>query len=108
MYMYILYIPCDHHVTIMWPIILTHLFAPAGNAYFYGLSITEDLDAIRNELGVCPQHDVLWGDLTANEHMQMFGYLKGIPVQRMREEIATLLKEVQLNHVRKTLQLLIA
>ena len=63
----------------------------------------EDLDAIRNALGVCPQHDVLWGNLTANEHMKLFGDLKGIPAERVQEEIATLLEEVQLNHVRKTL-----
>lgn len=76
---------------------------PPGNAHFYGLSITEDLDTIRNILGVCPQHDVLWGDLTANEHMKLFGHLKGIPVEKMKEEIATLLEEVQLLHVRRTL-----
>ena len=72
-----------------------------GNAYFYGLAITEDLDSIRNVLGVCPQHDVLWGDLTANEHMKLFGYLKGIPTEIINQEINTLLEEVQLNHVRK-------
>ena len=70
-----------------------------GNAYFYGLTITEDLDSIRNMLGVCPQHDVLWGDLTAYEHMQLFGYLKNIPKEKMAEEIQSLLEEVQLNHV---------
>ena len=74
----------------------------SGNAYFYGLSIREDLDAIRNMLGVCPQHDVLWGDLTAKEHMQLFGYLKGISKDSMDEEISTLLEEVQLNHVSGT------
>ena len=75
------------------------LLPSPGNAYFYGLAITEDLDSIRNMLGVCPQHDVLWGNLTANEHMKLFGYLKGIPVDRMKEEIANLLEEVQLNRV---------
>jgi ABC-type multidrug transport system ATPase subunit len=79
---------------------LTGLLEPdRGNAYFYGLTITEDMDSIRNMLGVCPQHDVLWGDLTASEHMQLFGYLKGIPAEKMREEIAALMEEVQLNHV---------
>jgi ABC-type multidrug transport system ATPase subunit len=79
---------------------LTGLLEPdQGNAYFYGLTITEDLDAIRNILGVCPQHDVLWGDLTAYEHMQLFGHLKGIPRENMATEIQALLDEVQLNHV---------
>ena len=54
---------------------------------------------IRNILGVCLQHDVLWGDLTAKEHMELFANLKNIPKQHMQEEIRTLLEEVQLNHV---------
>ena len=54
---------------------------------------------IRNILGVCLQHDVLWGDLTAKEHMELFANLKNIPKSRMQEEIRTLLEEVQLNHV---------
>ena len=70
-----------------------------GDARFYGLSVWDDLDAIRSVLGVCLQHDVLWGDLTAREHMQLFANLKDIPRQHMKEEIRSLLEEVQLNHV---------
>ena len=70
-----------------------------GDAHFYGLSVRDDLDMIRNILGVCLQHDVLWGDLTAKEHMELFANLKNIPKSRMQEEIRTLLEEVQLNHV---------
>ena len=70
-----------------------------GDAHFYGLSVRDHLDMIRNILGVCLQHDVLWGDLTAKEHMELFANLKNIPKSRMQEEIRTLLEEVQLNHV---------
>ena len=50
-------------------------------------------------LGVCPQHDLLWGDLTAWEHMKLFATLKDIPQDDMAAKISTLLEEVQLNHV---------
>ena len=50
-------------------------------------------------LGVCPQHDVLWNDLTALEHMKLFAHLKDIPPEVMGEEIATLLEEVKLTKV---------
>ena len=50
-------------------------------------------------LGVCPQHDVLWGDLTALEHMKLFGNFKGLPLHVLDTEIATLLAEVQLDKV---------
>ena len=35
------------------------------------------LPAIRASLGVCPQHDVLWKELTGEEHLHVFGMLKG-------------------------------
>ena len=79
---------------------LSRIFT-SGDAYFYNLSIHKDLDALRNILGVCPQHDVLWGDLTAREHMELFGNLKDIERGKMNAEIETLLEEVQLSHVRE-------
>ncbi len=59
----------------------------------------DNLDAVRSILGVCPQHDVLWGDLTALEHMRLFANLKDIPKAVMEEEIATLLANVELDKV---------
>ena len=50
-------------------------------------------------LGVCPQHDVLWGDLTAEEHMKLFAHLKDIPSNEMMVEIESLLEEVKLTNV---------
>jgi hypothetical protein len=29
-------------------------------------------------MGICPQHDVLWDDLTVKEHLQFFASLKGM------------------------------
>ena len=29
-------------------------------------------------MGVCPQHDILWPELTAREHLEIFAELKGI------------------------------
>ena len=79
---------------------LTGLLEPdKGNALFYGLSIKDDLDTIKSMLGVCPQHDVLWEELTAREHMLLFAQLKDIPPQQMEEEISRLLEAVQLSHV---------
>ena len=73
-----------------------------GDAYFYGLSIRQDLDAVHTILGVCPQHDILWGDLTAQEHMELFANLKAIPADRMADDIRVLLEEVQLLNVRNS------
>jgi ATP-binding cassette subfamily A (ABC1) protein 3 len=32
---------------------------------------------IRGHLGVCPQHDVLFADLTVQEHLELFAAFKG-------------------------------
>ena len=59
--------------------ILTGLFPPsAGSASIYGLDIQRDMDAIRQSLGVCPQHNVLWDDLTVAEHLLFYGQLRGM------------------------------
>ena len=45
----------------MFRSILTGLFPPtAGTASIYGKDITTDMDSIRESLGLCPQHNVLF------------------------------------------------
>lgn len=29
-------------------------------------------------IGLCPQHDILWEELTAEEHIQLYANLRGI------------------------------
>lgn len=79
---------------------LTGLLEPNdGDAFFYGTSVRRNLDEIRSMLGVCPQHDVLWADLTAREHMELFAGMKNVPKQNVKTEIQEILQEVQLDHV---------
>lgn len=57
--------------------ILTGLFPPTdGNAYINGLSVVKDIDLIRNDLGICPQHNVLFDRLKVSEHLSFFARLK--------------------------------
>ena len=42
-----------------------------------GYDITQDIDKAREVIGVCPQFDILWDELTAEEHLYMFAKLKG-------------------------------
>ncbi|KAK9687930.1 hypothetical protein K7432_014586 [Basidiobolus ranarum] len=62
--------------------------ATSGDAYFFGYTRSDDIDTIRGMLGVCPQHDILFDDLTAAEHVELYATLKGIP----RNEIPNLIK----------------
>ncbi len=37
-----------------------------------------DMDNIRKSLGVCPQHDTLYEDLTVEEHLYLYATFKGL------------------------------
>lgn len=47
---------------------------------------------IRNTLGVCFQHDVLFPILTTIEHLWLFATLKGILQQRVNDKINSIIK----------------
>eukprot|EP00919_Chromeraceae_sp_WS-2016_P038260 GHVR01091348.1.p1 GENE.GHVR01091348.1~~GHVR01091348.1.p1 ORF type:complete len:1651 (+),score=360.83 GHVR01091348.1:1813-6765(+) len=36
---------------------------------------------VRKDLGVCPQHDVLWDTLTVLEHLRLFAAFRGMPME---------------------------
>ena len=44
-----------------------------GNATVGGYDIRHNLDKVRENLGLCPQHDVLFDVLTVKEHLEFFG-----------------------------------
>jgi ATP-binding cassette subfamily A (ABC1) protein 3 len=46
----------------------------------------DNMDKVRKMIGLCPQHDVLFEDLTVKEHLDIFGVFKGIPNKLEREE----------------------
>ena len=44
---------------------LTGLYKPnSGNAWIAGFDIADELDSVQMKMGVCPQFDILWPDLT--------------------------------------------
>ncbi|KAJ1067367.1 hypothetical protein K5549_010485 [Capra hircus] len=52
---------------------LTGLFPPTnGRAYISGYEVSQDMDQIRKSLGLCPQHDVLFDNLTVAEHLYFY------------------------------------
>jgi ABC-type multidrug transport system ATPase subunit len=69
----------------------------AGDATMCGnLTISQDMAAIRKQLGVCPQHDILFPELTAFQHLQMFASFKGVKSSDIDAEATRMLREVGL------------
>uniref|UniRef100_A0A3B3RQH8 ATP-binding cassette sub-family A member 1-like n=1 Tax=Paramormyrops kingsleyae TaxID=1676925 RepID=A0A3B3RQH8_9TELE len=84
--------------------ILTGLFAPtSGTALINGKDIRTDMDAIRKHLGMCPQHNVLFKDLTVEEHIYFYARLKGRSASEVAAEMEQMIKDVGLPHKRKDL-----
>lgn len=44
--------------------------------YGEALSSSGGMDRIRSMMGVCPQFDVLWSELTGLEHLTIYGNIK--------------------------------
>eukprot|EP01112_Ceratiomyxa_fruticulosa_P017197 TRINITY_DN5316_c0_g1_i2.p1 TRINITY_DN5316_c0_g1~~TRINITY_DN5316_c0_g1_i2.p1 ORF type:complete len:892 (-),score=168.99 TRINITY_DN5316_c0_g1_i2:62-2737(-) len=77
--------------------ILTGLFPPtSGDAYVFNKSIVNDIDEVRAMTGVCPQHDILFNELTAREHLTMFAELKKIPLSQRVTAVDNILHQVNL------------
>lgn len=77
--------------------ILSGLTPPtSGDALFEGYSLSDDLPMIRKMMGVCPQHDLLFNDLTAREHVNLYCGLKGVPQEQVAGIMEDRLKAVRL------------
>ncbi|XP_007499576.1 phospholipid-transporting ATPase ABCA3-like isoform X4 [Monodelphis domestica] len=84
--------------------ILTGLFPPtSGHAYISGYEISQDMVHIRKSLGLCPQHDVLFDELTVAEHLFFYAQLKGLPLEKCSEEIDHILTILDMEQKRHTL-----
>lgn len=55
-----------------------------------------EFEEIREVLGVCPQENPLYDDLTIREHLELFGSLKGLEGETLDGEIDKLLEDVDL------------
>ena len=57
---------------------LTGLIEPnEGAAEVFGIDIFGQMNEVRKQLGVCPQHDVLFEFLTPEDHLRSFCAFKG-------------------------------
>ena len=48
----------------------------SGDAYVNGYSIVSNIENVRESLGLCPQHDVLFDTMTVEEHLIFFAKVR--------------------------------
>eukprot|EP01059_Diplonema_ambulator_P003137 TRINITY_DN1278_c0_g4_i1.p1 TRINITY_DN1278_c0_g4~~TRINITY_DN1278_c0_g4_i1.p1 ORF type:complete len:1700 (+),score=392.37 TRINITY_DN1278_c0_g4_i1:51-5102(+) len=68
----------------------------SGSAAINGHSIVEELQEARRQIGLCPQQDVLWNDMTCGEHLQIYAKLKGLHAKEVTAAVDTMLHDVGL------------
>jgi ATP-binding cassette, subfamily A (ABC1), member 3 len=82
--------------------ILTGLFPPSsGTAYINGLDIRTDINTIRKSLGICPQFDILFDELTVEEHLRFYCKLKNYSPELVEEEVTKMVEMLALEDKRK-------
>ncbi|XP_067006390.2 phospholipid-transporting ATPase ABCA3 isoform X2 [Anabrus simplex] len=76
---------------------LTGLYTPtSGTAVIGGYDIITEIDNVRDSLGLCPQHNILFDELTVREHLYFFGKLKGLEGDELEKEITKYIGLLQL------------
>ncbi|GFZ12086.1 ABC2 homolog 6 [Actinidia rufa] len=70
----------------------------SGNAYVQGMDIRTKMGEIYTSMGVCPQHDLLWENLTGREHLLFYGRLKNLKGSALVRAVEESLKSVNLFH----------
>ena len=86
--------------------ILTGMYeATKGKAIFDGNNILDsnNMDIFREKVGICPQHDTLFEELTIREHLEMFSVLKGVSKDKVDEEVAKVLRDFQIGDIQNML-----
>lgn len=75
----------------------------SGVVELFGFDIKTHIDKVREHMGVCPQHDVLFEQLTVAEHLDIFCDFKGVPRILKKQTIRDMLLEVDLMKEKNTL-----
>ena len=57
----------------------------SGKAWISGETI--GLSETNKKIGVCPQFDILWRDLTVEEHLYFYSRLKNVPEELVARRV---------------------
>lgn len=69
----------------------------SGTALINGYDITTDMDLVHRSLGLAPQYEIIYGDLTVEEHLLFYSRLKGVPRSDEKHHIEVIMQSVSLD-----------
>ncbi|XP_013169431.1 PREDICTED: ATP-binding cassette sub-family A member 3-like isoform X2 [Papilio xuthus] len=71
-----------------------------GTVWVAGYDVRQHLNEARANLGLCPQHNVLFNELTVKEHLQFYARLKGYTGQQVHDEVDMLISNLEMQDKR--------
>lgn len=81
---------------------LTGLTQPTqGAAWVSGSNIMSEMEEANSKMGVCPQDNYLWPDLTVEEHLEFYAKLKGVPKNAEKAHVEKAIRDVALEKFTK-------
>ncbi|KAF9150209.1 hypothetical protein BG015_007989 [Linnemannia schmuckeri] len=81
--------------------LLTGLYEPTrGSASVAGANIRTEMSLVHARMGVCPQHDILWNDLTVADHLLFYSRLRGVPPSMEQQSVDFAIASVSLTRLR--------
>mmetsp|Transcript_6172 Transcript_6172/g.5545 ORF Transcript_6172/g.5545 Transcript_6172/m.5545 type:complete len:470 (+) Transcript_6172:784-2193(+) len=70
--------------------------ATSGQTSIFGTITKDNLEEVRKQMGVCPQHDILFDNLTVKEHLELFATFKGMEKEKMDKDIKEIISDLDL------------
>ena len=71
----------------------------SGDVTVFGRSVINDKASVRHLIGECKQDDFLWPDLSAKEHLELFGGVRGMSKADVPATVQKWLESVDLDIV---------
>lgn len=68
----------------------------SGDIIINGMSMNTELEEIRKIMGFCPQHDILYDNLTVAEHLAMFATFKGMKKKDIPAAVHQIIEDLDL------------
>src|SRR5699024_2266442 len=67
---------------------ITGMFgASSGSIYVNGFNVFTQTNQARRSIGLCPQENIYFNELTVAQHLKLFAFLKDFPVSLVNKEV---------------------
>ena len=67
-----------------------------GEVFVLGKSIKKDMTQVQKMMGVCPQEDILFKEMSAEEHLRFWARFKGVPRNQLDAHVRQTLADISL------------